>query len=316
MPTRLWAISEPTVNTTRREAGWMVAVDLLLKATEWGLQVVNAANTKAQKRTADIVEKSAMLVAGLQHMDARFTELFVPLVFYDAGSWPIERRRSWAEEALSFIHGDRVVDRLGQAITYLESTQVDDRQLAALVQDLCDITHIAMWGNLNLDITAPDEGDDVTDYAPRLSPQGTSKLRVRVDPDDLAAPAVSTLVNLMRTESPDPQQVARAASACLVGPRGIRPDNYGPTLHPPALRHFDPDRQDRDDLHRPMQPDDAHGQVDEQLGDEEWPQPLNTVSPLRDFADNAGRRFQQILSVARASFPGLPEPAWLWNAPR
>lgn len=295
----------------------MVAVDLLLKATEWGVQVVNAANTRAQKRTADIVEKSAMLVAGLQHMDARFTELFVALVFYDAGSWPIERRRAWAEEALGFIHGDRVVDRLGQAITYLESTQVDDRQLATLVQDLCDITYVAMWGNLNLDVTAPDEGDEATAYVARLSSPGASRLRARVDPDDLAAPAVSTLVNLMRTESPDPQQVARAASACLVGPRGIRSDDYGPTLHPPELRHFDPDRQDRDDFHVPMQFDGgAHGQVDEELGDEAWPHPLNTVSPLRDFADNAGRRFQQILSVARASFPGLPEPAWLWNAPR
>ncbi len=79
----------------------MVAMDLLLKATEWGVQVVQAASTKAQKRTADVVEKSAVLVAGLRHMDARFSELFVPLVFY--------RRRllayrasndAWAEDAL------------------------------------------------------------------------------------------------------------------------------------------------------------------------------------------------------------------------
>src|SRR4051794_6809717 len=126
----------------------VVAVDLLLKATEWGVQVVQAANSKAQRRTADAVEKSAVLVAGLQHMDARFTELFVPLVFFDNGTWPIERRRSWAEDALGFIHGDRIVDRLGQAITYLEGTRVDDRQMNALVQDLCDITHLALWGTL------------------------------------------------------------------------------------------------------------------------------------------------------------------------
>src|SRR5215212_5737492 len=129
----------------------MVAVDLVLKATEWGVQVVQAANTKAQKRTADVVEKSAVLVAGLQHMDQRFTELFVPMVFYDPGSWPIERRRAWAEEALAFIHGDRIVDRLGQAITYLDNAAVDDRLLGVLVQDLSDITHVALGGYLEPD---------------------------------------------------------------------------------------------------------------------------------------------------------------------
>jgi hypothetical protein len=51
-----------------------------------GAEVVHAAENRAQKRAADVVEKSAILVAGLRHLDRRFTELFVPLVFYDPGS--------------------------------------------------------------------------------------------------------------------------------------------------------------------------------------------------------------------------------------
>jgi hypothetical protein len=311
----------------------MVAVDLLLKATEWGVQVVQAAHTMAQKRTADVVEKSAVLVAGLQHMDARFTELFVPLVFYDAGSWPIERRRNWAEDTLGFIYGDRVVDRIGQAITYLENTRIDDRQLAALAQDLCDITHVALWGGLQSDVAGSGVSGDASEsglpdaqltwadgsrhrvgssrvIAARLS------LRERLDPDDLVAPAVSALVNLMRTEEPDPQQVARAASACLVVPREIGPRDYNPPMPPAETMISDPFRRDREDFYTLEQLDRDSAKAAEAGREyEAWPEPLNTVSPLRDFADNAGRRFQQILAVARTSFPGLPEPAWLWSPP-
>ena len=313
----------------------MVAVDLLVKAGEWGAKVLAASETKAQKRSADVVEKCAILVAGLRHMDTRFTDLFVPLVFYDPGSWPIERRRTWAEDALGFIHGDRVVDRLGQGITYLEATSIDDPQLAALVQDLCDITHVALWGALVVDVEFPAVtadsrsptkelgwtwADNSRYWGHAIRGGGTVGGRQALDPDAIVAPAVAALVALMRTEDPDPSEVCLSASACLVKPERLGPrDAVPPAMYGHLVRE--------DSEHSPVWMSPANsfdlaagfepqrpGWTDEP-GGEAWPPPLNTVSPLRDFADNAGRRFQQILAVVRASFPGLPEPSWLWENP-
>jgi hypothetical protein len=317
----------------------MVALDLMLKAAEWGAQIVEASNNKAQRRGADLVEKSAILVAGLRHMDQRFTGLFLPLVFFDLGSWPIERRRSWAEDALAFIHGDRVVDRLGQAITYLEGAPIDDRQLSALVLDLCDITHVALWGSVTADVsTAPepvepswqDGGDspwwswaDSVRYRNQARDRPaweTIELESRSNPDDLVAPSVSQLVALMRSEGPDATMIARTASACLAMPRDVGPRDYTPPT-PQNYAQSHPRNSDEawlrserratgEELHRLDNPRAYGSRVED--GDD-WPEPLNTVSPLRDFADLAGRRFQQILLVVRASFPGLPEPTWLWE---
>ncbi len=124
----------------------------------------------------------------------------------------------------------------------------------------------------------------------------------------------------MRTDDPEPHQVARAASDCLVVPRevGDREDNppMPPDFYTPPTES---DRAWREPYERIADRD--RSAIDEQRWGrgaadpdaKDWPAPLNTVSPLRDFADNAGRRFQQVLAVARTSFPGLPEPSWLWS---
>ena len=138
---------------------------------------------------------------------------------------------------------------------------------------------------------------------------------------------MSQLVKLMRDHDPDPTVVARTASACLAMPRDIGPRDYvppspladleGPEVGGPGGRRGwgppdwlpDERRATAADLDRLDHPDRfGYG------GEKDWPEPLNTVSPLRDFADLAGRRFQQILLVVRGSFPGLPEPTWVWQS--
>ena len=330
----------------------MAALDLMLKAGEWGAEVVKASNNNAQRRSADVVEKSAILVAGLQHMDKRFTELFVPLVFFDPGSWPLERRRAWAEDALSFIHGDRVVDRLGQAIIYLESAPADDPHLAVLVQDLCDVTHVALWGDLEEDVSSPPPrvepeheqdhpewwswADNVryrNQYRDAPAPWDSDRTaygrpREFLDPDDMVAPTVSILVTLMRSDDPDREQVQQAASACLAMPRDVGSRTYMPPAPRQRAEQANPVNPFEDAAELRAEHRTARLPLDElQSLDhpsygghpshavlDNWPVPLNTVSPLRDFADIAGRRFQQILAVVRTSFPGLPEPAWLWGS--
>jgi len=280
----------------------MEAIGLLAQAAEWGRLAVKAANNKAQQRDAALVEKAATLVAGLKYLDRRFTELFVPLVFFDPGSWPIERRRKHAEEILGFIHGDRIISTLRETLEYLEHSGSDDRQMVGLLDELVNVVHTCLWGQFADGAEVPDPVDE--DFravsAPRLfkmdevyfagEPTWVDYIKNRaeprlVDPDSFSEPAVARLVEILRSDEPAIQDVARAASACLLGPGS------------PA-----------DEDHRLFGRLSYFAQQDEVA-----PIALNTVSPVRYYADYAGRVFQQLMSVVRQSFPGLPEPSWVWQ---
>ncbi len=121
------------------------ATPILLAAVEWGMSAAKAAKNKKQQRSANLLEHAAILLAGLRQLDQRFTELFVPLTFYDSRSWPLERRRQHAEEILAFIFHDRTVSELSDAITWLKNSPADDPQVRGLIEVLCDVVAAAIW---------------------------------------------------------------------------------------------------------------------------------------------------------------------------
>ncbi|WP_133806073.1 hypothetical protein [Kribbella caucasensis] len=297
-----------------------MAGEIILAAVEWGRSLVAAAETKAQKRSANVLERAAVLAAGMRYLDRRFVELFIPLKFYDTGSWPLERRRAHVEEILDFIYGDRVISDIRQAITWLDHSPLDDRHAQVLVENLCDVVRVALWRSESADVSQqlPLSGSQDTTWA-----DGVVTLAAKgfVDLDEAAAPYVNELVALLRTDDPPPEEVRQAASRCLVPPRpmqGIRWGGLAPIDDRVLLGNFgEPDDLRRGESHFDWSPewrdrwDYAHSDRPE---DERRQRILTsgTVSPLRDFADNAGERFQELLAVVQGTFPAIPTPTWAY----
>lgn len=275
------------------------AAPILLAAVEWGRSTAKAARSKKQQRSANLLEHAAILVAGLRHLDQRFTELFVPLTFYDPRSWPIERRQRHAEDILAFIFHDQVISELSDAMTWLKSSPADDPQVRGLIDILCDIVAAAIW-------TVP--ASEEVEQAALSDPDGRREFQTpltwvdgarwhAIDPysqdiDWTVGPAVIGLADVLRSSDPSSDHVRASARMCLMPPEEVGPPT---TRGSGALRveaRVDP-------RGAPAPP--AVGP------------PMPNVSPLRRYADNAGGRFQELLATVQATFPDIPSPRWVYG---